>query len=395
MRRRPQPSGNQSISLTNVAPARPPIGLVLSGGGSRAAYQVGALRALEPYIRASGSPIVAIMGSSVGAINGLLLASCLKNGLDSAIAEIESLWVERTYRNTFAGSPSRAFLRAVKTAVLKYASPGPEATTNAIFDPTPLIHRIDSALDANGGLTVKARDPQLLAVGVMTTIEGKERKPLLFVNAKERLDNSLLAGASFEVLYVEQLFGKHGLASAALPSVLPPVELDVEVGKVRLVDGGISQNIPVDPAVRFGAERVIILDISGRQWWHDQYGEQHDKRPDWEVPASMETFCFRPPESFVVRNGKPFGPILKAAVSQSTRDFIGSLGASWPIFTLLKRKMGEDLAFEVMSYVALHPDYARALVELGYNETLARLRDGEGMEFSRIPGGHGDVKTGT
>ena len=242
---------------------------------------------------------------------------------------------------------------------------------------------------------MKARDPQLLAVGVMTTIEGKERKPLLFVNAKERLDNSLLAGASFEVLYVEQLFGKHGLASAALPSVLPPVELDVEVGKVRLVDGGISQNIPVDPAVRFGAERVIILDISGRQWWHDQYGEQHDKRPDWEVPASMETFCFRPPESFVVRNGKPFGPILKAAVSQSTRDFIGSLGASWPIFTLLKRKMGEDLAFEVMSYVALHPDYARALVELGYNETLARLRDGEGMEFSRIPGGHGDVKTGT
>jgi predicted acylesterase/phospholipase RssA len=360
------------------------IGFVLSGGGSRAAYQVGALRALCNYIEASGDPVGVVVGSSIGAVNGLILASCMKRGLRTAVEELTQLWSIRTFRNSFAGSPSMAFLRSIKMAMLKYSrKPGPEATQDAIFDPTPLMQCIDSVLEREGGLLPSARSSDLHSVAVMTTMEGKNRKPLLFLSSTQKLEGEMMKGASFDVHHAEGLTAKHAFASAALPTVLPPVTLDVDGAKVSLVDGGISQNIPVDPAVRLGAERVIIIDISGRHWWLDHYGEKHDKRPDWEVPAGSDTFCLRPPETLSVRCNRALGPILKASVGGSTASFIAALGPTWPVFSLVRKKLGEDLAYEALSYIALHPAYSQALMEVGYNDTVKLLHDKGQKLFSR------------
>jgi hypothetical protein len=208
----------------------------------------------------------------------------------------------------------------------------------------------------------------------MTTIEGVQRKPLLFLSSHHELSPEELKGASFEMCYVQELTAKHGFASAALPSILPPVELDTDAGRVRLVDGGISQNVPVDPAVRLGAHRIIVIDISGRTWWFDRYGEPHDTRPSWEVPAGEDTFCFRPPQTLTIRNTRGFGPLLKQAVGSSRKRFTDSCGALWPLFTLVKAKLGEELAYEVMSYVALDPEYLNALMEVGYHDTVALMK---------------------
>lgn len=384
MRRRPQEPDKPSVTIAKPTFApMDSLGLVLSGGGSRAAYQAGALKALIPYVGDKGNPISVIVGSSIGAINGLVIGACLKDGFSQSVDQLEELWRERTFKNTFAGSASKAFFRAIKMATIQYAAPGPSATSSAIFDPSPLMNRIDEILGLNGGLTPENRSPELTAIGVMTTVEGSERKPLLFLSTHKHLDEEVMTGASFDVCYVDALSAKHGFASAALPSVLPPVELDTDAGKVRLVDGGISQNIPVDPAVRMGAKRVIVVDISGRSWWLDRYGEAHDTRPTWEVPAGLKTFCMRPPDTFVMRNPNPLGPILKAAVSSSTGRFIRSVGPVWPLFQLLKTKLGEDVAYEVMSYVALDQDYIHGLIEAGYQETLAILKNKSRIEFQR------------
>jgi hypothetical protein len=53
---------------------------------------------------------------------------------------------------------------------------------------------------------------------------------------------------------------------------------------------------------------------------------------------------------------------------------MNACGALWPLFTLVKAKLGEDLAYEVMSYGALDPDYLNALMEQGYHDTVALLR---------------------
>lgn len=352
-------------------------GVVLSGGGARAAYQVGALKALKPYLQNDSNPINIVNGSSIGAINGLLLASCIGQGIDAAVSELEGLWHERTFRNTFRGSPSGAFLRAIKMAVLQYMSPGPNPSADSIFDPTPLMQRVDGVIENYGGLAVEDRAPFLESVAVMTTVEGESRQPLLFLCSNQEIPEEFLHGASFEVCHFKTLTAKHGFASAALPSVLPPVEIDTDRGKVKLVDGGISQNVPIDPTVRLGAERVIAIDISGRDWWLTRYGEPQDKRPEWEIPAGLDTFCMRPPETFYMRPQQPLGPILKECVGKSTRKFISAVGPVWPVFTLLKNKLGEDVAYETMTYVALDADYLGALIETGYQETLAQLQAGE------------------
>ncbi len=385
MKRRPQDNDKPAITHKNsLEGSRGEIGLVLSGGGSRAAYQVGALKALIPFLEKSPDPVSVVLGSSIGAINGLLFSACIKKGPRAAVEQLELVWAERTFKNSFAGTQSAAFFRAIKMAAKQYANPGPSATTAAIFDPTPLMNRIDQVITEFGGLEPKNRDPNLKAVGVMTTVEGAagvERRPLLFVSAHQPIDPTYLVGASFEVAYVPTLAAKHGFASAALPAVLPPVELDTDAGRVRLVDGGISQNIPVDPAVRLGARRVVVIDISGRDYWLNHYNEALDTRPSWEIPAGLETFCFRPPDTLVLRAQKPLGPILKSVVHGSTRKFIHAVGAVWPLFTLLKRKLGEDLAYEVMSYVALDPEYCIALMERGYQETTELLRSKDKLEF--------------
>lgn len=360
-------------------------GVVLSGGGSRAAYQVGALKALIPYLKQESNPINIINGSSIGAINGLLLAACLKNGIETSVDQLENLWRERNFKNTFLGSPSGAFFRAIKMAVLQYMAPGPNPTNDSIFDPTPLMKRVDEVIESHGGLSIEDRAPFLESVAVMTTVEGEQRRPLLFLCSQNEVAPEALTGASFEVCYFKTLTAKHGFASAALPSVLPPVEIDTEHGRVQLVDGGISQNVPIDPTVRLGAERIIAIDISGRDWWLDRYGESHDTRPDWEIPAAADTFCMRPPETFYTRPQKPLGPLLRECVAGSRRKFISAVGPVWPVFSLLKNKLGEEVAYETMTYVALDEDYLAGLIERGYNETQTMLKDRLEPEFKLEP----------
>ncbi len=358
------------------------IGLVLSGGGSRAAYQIGALKALIPYLQdQEHNPIKVVIGSSLGAINGLLISACLKEGIAHAVEVTEELWKERTFRNTFADSPSASFFRAIKVAAIQSLNPGPNSNTESIFNPRPLMERVDQVINDHGGLHPNNRLSQLESVGVMTTIEGETRRPLLFVSSHKELESPAMLGASFDVCYVDSLQAKHGFASAALPSVLPPVELDTKEGTVRLVDGGISQNVPVDPAVRMGAERIISIDISGRDWWLNRQNSSLDTRPSWEVEAQEKTFCLRPPETFVIRCRKPLGELLKNSVNTSSRKFIGAVGPIWPIFKILKNRLGEEVAYETLSYVALDPDYIQGLIERGYNETVHLLNNREEPEF--------------
>lgn len=347
-------------------------GIVLSGGGSRAAYQAGALKAIAEYVESRG-PISIITGSSIGAVNGIVLGGCLRNGYQYAIENIEQLWRERNFRNTFRGSPSMAFARALRVAVLQYSNPGPSASAVSIFDPTPLMNRIQQFINDAGGLHPKDRADSLKAVAVMTTLEGEERKPLLFVSAKEKVPEYLLAGANFDIVYADNLGVAHAFASAALPSVLPPIELDLETRNIRLVDGGICDNIPIDPAVRLGATDLVLIDISGRKWWLDRYGKPHYTREAWEVPAKVGTFCPLPTQVLEIRNTTPLGAVLKEAVGHSTREFMSALGPTWPIYRILKARMGEELAYEVVSYVALHPDYITGLIERGYNDALKAL----------------------
>ena len=349
------------------------IGCVLSGGGSRSAYQAGALKAILEEYPELETEIRILVGSSIGAVNAISIAGTYDKGLKHSISVLESIWRERTFKNTFLGSPSRAFLNTIKVAFLQYSNPGPKKFDLSIFDPTPLVQRIDDIISLHGyakGIELSKMNSKLEALAVMTTVEDMERKALLIVNFKnaqceERIN---ISKSNFLVQKIDQIKAIHGFASAALPSVLPPVSIDLDNRNMRLVDGGIADNVPIDPAMRLGATGVISIDSSGRQWWQEQLGEPKDRHPSWELRAKEESYCIFPDNHLEIINKKAFGPILKYAVGQSMNDFIKALGPTWPIFKILKHKLGEELAYETLSYVALHSDYIDELISLGYQE---------------------------
>ena len=376
MRRRPQADLDPAIPhrLHFAKSESSVLGIVLSGGGVRAAYQVGALRAVSQCLPNELDKTAVVVGSSIGAVNGLIFGACLIGGADHAIDVLANTWRERTFSNTFLGSPSRAFIRSVRAAMAQFMDPGPRGSGISIFDPAPLVSEVDQIIKSHGGLSPKVRAPTLKAVCVMTTVEGKARKPLLFLSSQVHIGEEEMRGASFELCYEDNLTAAHGFGSAALPSVLPPVDLVAGEAKVRVVDGGISQNVPVDPAVRLGCNKIILVDVSGRSWWHDKYGQAHDHRPTWEVPSANDTFCLRPPETLTFRCQKALGPILKNTAGASRKRFAAAVGPIWPLFQLVRAKLGDEAAYEVMSYVAMDGEYLNALMETGYHETMDMLR---------------------
>lgn len=361
------------------------IALVLSGGGARAAYHVGSLKALIEHSDLEYKDVSVIAGTSIGAVNSLVLGAGAHGSLSDVVSLLEGIWRNRTYRTTFTGHMSKAFLRAIQVAMLRYRSPSPVATTKAIFDPTPLREEVDRAIASLGGISKDNLGGSLNAVAVMTTLEGVKRKAMLLATCKNDPSEEDLHGSNFELLSLPFLNASHGFASAALPSVLPAVDLNIDKREVRLVDGGICDNVPVDPALRLGADSSILFDCSGRRWWFDHYKEPHDTKPTWEVPASETSFCMVPNQSLDCVNVKPLGPLLKEAVGRSTADFIDALGPTWPIFRILKYKMGEELAYEVLSYTALHPAYIEALLERGYSETTELLKSFDEAKRKKIP----------
>jgi NTE family protein len=184
-----------------------PTALVFAGGGSLGAVQVGMLKSLV----SSGFKPDLVIGSSVGAINAAYLAS---QPSAQGVAGLESVWLRLRRRDVFPLSP----FQAVRSIVL---------TRSSLLSPIPLRHLLEKELQ-------------------LTSIE-KSEIPLDIV-ATRLLDGAetvLSTGSAVKAL----------LASAAIPGIFPPVEID----GVAYVDGGVASNTPVASAIELGAKRVVVL----------------------------------------------------------------------------------------------------------------------------------------
>jgi NTE family protein len=193
-------------------PAGPSVALVLSGGSVLGAVQVGQARAL---LEAGFVPEL-IVGCSVGALNGVFLASRLD--LDR-VAELEAIWTGLRSSDVFG-------VRSVRT--LANMAAGREY----LCRPDALRHLIGRFCP----VTDLADLPCTLEV-VTTNLDSAA--PVWWSS-----------GPAVDVL----------VASAALPGVFPPVALEGE----RHVDGGVLVPVPVARAIDAGARQIFVCDVSAR-----------------------------------------------------------------------------------------------------------------------------------
>lgn len=228
-------------------------GLILSGGGARAAYQVGVLMALAELVpKGSPTPFPVICGTSAGAINAAVLASQAQNfrmGVKGLHRVWSNLTAEQVYRTDLL-----TFLRSLMRWALPGMVAGVTPVHSALLDNTPLrrrlsllvsFHRIQRALE-NGDLR---------ALSITASSYGSGESVAFFQGCDD-LEPWLRARRKG---IKAQIGLDHLLASSAIPVLFPAQK----IGHSYYGDGALRQLAPISPALHLGARRVLVIGVSG------------------------------------------------------------------------------------------------------------------------------------
>jgi NTE family protein len=230
------------------------IGLVLSGGGSRAAYEVGALSVLLPLLEERGERPVVVVGTSAGAINAVALAAQAHRPAAEVVDHLRRLW-----EGVDKGRVIRPVLgpHALEFAARYGAELAgvPGMALRALLDPGPLERTLDELIDWDG-VHRNVAEGELEVAAVVATEASTARSRVFVEGPPEAAPKG-----SQEIDYVPARIGNaHVRASSAIPTLFPAVRLE-EPEEVRgwYFDGVTRLNAPIRPALDLGVDRVVII----------------------------------------------------------------------------------------------------------------------------------------
>ena len=232
--------------------AAPKIGLVLTGGGARAAYQVGVLKAVRDIQSGSQNPFGIICGTSAGAVNAAALA-VYADDFNAGVAHLLSVWenfrVHHVYRSDLVGIASGGAQWLGSLMLLRRSSPA------SLLDNQPLGRMLSSSL-AFSRIQENIDKGDLYALSI--TCSGySSGQSVSFYQANSECrpwERMQRVGCSMPIGL------DHLMASSALPFIFPPVRINREF----FGDGSMRQIAPISPALHLGAEKVLVVG-TGRQ----------------------------------------------------------------------------------------------------------------------------------
>lgn len=236
-----------------MAATEPVTGLILSGGGARAAYQVGVLAGIADLLpQGASNPFPVIVGTSAGAINAVTLASGALHFAE-AIRRLTSFW---------QGFRSHQVLRSDWPGVVRQASRffghsllglGRQVPV-ALLDSSPLRGLLHQHLDLQGiGHAIEQRCLRAVAV---TAFGYESGQAVTFYQGRGAIDPWL---RHRRIGLPTRLTVEHLLASSAIPLLFAPVKL----GHEYYGDGAVRQSAPISPALHLGASRILVVGVSG------------------------------------------------------------------------------------------------------------------------------------
>jgi NTE family protein len=238
-------------------PSRPKIGFVLSGGGSRGAYEAGIIDYLRTDLaRRLGRhvPLDIVTGTSVGAINAAFLAATMIDPDDQA-RRITEAWKSLRIEDLI-GLRARDVLRAAK--LMLGGEPPP---------PAPGSFRYGGLIDTSGlerfvirtipwrGIERSIKTRALFGLSVSATHVGTGHT-VVFLQTAEPVPREW-SRDPFVRHRAARIGPRHVLASAAIPLMFPAVK----IGDEYYTDGGLRQNTPMSPAIRLGADRLLLVSL--------------------------------------------------------------------------------------------------------------------------------------
>ena len=394
--------------------AQPTTGLVLTGGGARAAYQVGVLKAIAQIRQECGqgaapNPFPIITGTSAGAINAAALA-CRADDFDGAVACLCEVWenfaAEQVYRaDSFGVIRTGArwlTMMSIGWAITRWR----RARPRSLLDNTPL-EALLTRLVCPERTRRMMHEGHLKALAVTASSYGSG----LHVTFYDAVKDIVPWTRSQRIAVRSCITVPHLLASSAIPFVFPAVALAINAHAEYCGDGSMRQAAPISPAVHLGGERILVVG-AGRM--HEPPGERAGSS---EYPSLAQiaghalsnifldalavdverlqrinsTLALLTPEARAATSLKPI-EVLVIAPSQRLDDIaarhLGDLPI--PIRTMLRgigvQGRGNDARGAALaSYLLFESGYTRELMALGVADTLRRRDDVVGF-FGWKPG---------
>jgi len=364
-------------------------GLVLTGGGARAAYQVGVLKGIAAILpRSVYNPFPIICGTSAGAINALSIAG-RAGPFRLRTSKLEAIWhnlrASDVYRTNALAVATNVFHIAASLLHSGYGIGRPIS----LLDNTPLremlenyvkFDYLETAID-NGELEAIAISAMSYASGQSVTFYQGQQSIHPWNRARRRGEKT-------------ELTIDHLMASTAIPSLFPAVQ--IQGGYFG--DGAVRQLKPISPALHMGAEQLLIIGVSDSTTPANE-APQLEHSPsiaqimghmfnsafidavesDLETLRAINRLASVIPQSLKDNNGITdlnAVDVLSISPSQSidqiAEEHIHELPRPLKLFLKLIGATAQGGGISAASYLLFEPGFSRKLIALGHSDALAQ-----------------------
>lgn len=363
--------------------------LVLSGGGARGAYQVGVLKAIAEILpKSATSPFQIVCGTSSGAINAAKVATEADN-FSQAVVGLEKIWANLSSDQIHQVGYFDILRSSTKIILSFFHSGIARGKPLSLFNNRPLFSLLKRNIDISRlDNMIQKGHIHALSISALGYTSGQNISFFQGHDSLEFWKRSRRIGAKTILEH------KHLMASSALPAIFPAVHINREY----FGDGALRQSAPMSAALHLGADKLLVIGVSGSAESIDerlvtlhspsiaqvlgnllnsafidsleedvQMLERFNRLSAYITPQQQQELHVRPVELLVIKPKVKFEELamnFTHELPKSMRFLLSMIGAN-------KRGGGSSLA----SYILFEREYCKALIQSGYDDAMSQAEE--------------------